>query len=266
MHNILYSNNSSYYSMIARLALAEKAVAYELHHIDIHIKMEQFAPEFVSIQPNMTVPVLVCDGVNIADSHQILLFVNKYFSGSDLCPAEDEAAILKSLDLHYAFSIEDLTMGTALRKSPIAGFALARGLKRAARRCQELMHTHPEFKSACENKLQLEDERQRLILSKENNYAQVLAQAIKLCDSLEVELSQHEFAASKHYSLADVVWTVFLARLVMVGFENFITERKHLNAYWQKMTQRKSYPEANLCTKMPLKFLLKVMFALLFKK
>ncbi|MDQ5948457.1 MAG: ganglioside-induced differentiation-associated protein 1, partial [Pseudomonadota bacterium] len=75
MHNILYSNNSSYYSMIARLVLAEKAVAYELHHIDIHIKMEQFAPEFVSIQPNMTVPVLVCDGVNIADSHQILLFV-----------------------------------------------------------------------------------------------------------------------------------------------------------------------------------------------
>lgn len=266
MQNILYSNNSSYYSMIARLVLAEKCVAYDLHNIDIHINMEQFSPEYVKIQPNMTVPVLACDGENINDSHRILLFVNQDFAGVDLCPAEDSAAILKSLDLHYTFSIEDLTMGNALRKSPIARFALARGLQRASRRCRELMRTHPEFKVACENKLQLEVQREKLILSKENNYAQMLEQAVSLCDNLESELGQHEFAASNRYSLADVVWTVFLARLLMIKFDHLIMERKNLHAYWQRMTARDSYLKANLCTKMPLKFLIKVILALLFKK
>lgn len=266
MQNILYSNNSSYYSMIARLVLAEKGVAYDLHNIDIHINMEQFSPEYVKIQPNMTVPVLVCDGVNIDDSHRILLFVNQNFAGVDLCPPESAAAILKSLDLHYTFSIEDLTMGTALRKSPIARFALARGLKRASRRCHELMRTHPEFKAACENKLQLEVQREKLILSKENNYAQMFERAIELCDYLENELTQHEFIASDSYSLADVVWTVFLARLIMIKFDYLIVERKNLNAYWQRVIQRESYLKANLCTKMPVRFLIKVILALLFKK
>ena len=50
----------------------------------------------------------------------------------DLFPAADAEAIEKSLELHYAFSIEDLTMGNALRKSPIAWIALGRGLARAS--------------------------------------------------------------------------------------------------------------------------------------
>lgn len=266
MQNILYSNNSSYYSMIARLVLAEKDVSYTLRKIDIHINMEQFTPEYVKIQPNMTVPVFVCDGKNIDDSHEILLFVNKNFAGVDLCPEVDAEAILKSIDLHYTFSIEDLTMGTALRKSPIARFALARGLKRASRRCIELMRTHPEFTIACENKLDLEKQREKLILSKENNYAQVVQQATNLCNLLEKELSHHEFAASNSYSLADVVWTVFLARLSMIKFDYLITERQNLQNYWLKMKSRNSYLKANLCTNMPLKFLAKVILALLFKR
>ena len=72
MATILYSNYSSYYSMIARLCLAEKQVTYDLHDVDIPYQMEQFAPEYVAMQPNMTVPVLDCDGNIIADSRLIL--------------------------------------------------------------------------------------------------------------------------------------------------------------------------------------------------
>lgn len=266
MPNILYSNYSSYYSMIARLVLAEKNVSYNLHNIDIHIEMEQFSPEYVKIQPNMTVPVFICDGINIDDSHKILLFVNKNFAGIDLCPEADAEAILKSVDLHYTVSIEDLTMGTALRKSPIARFALARGLKRASRRCITLMRTYPEFTNICENKLKLEKQREKLILSKDNNYTQVVQQVTDVCDFLDNELSQHEFAASNDYSLADVVWTIFLARLSMIKFDHLIIERKNLQNYWLKMKNRDSYTNANLCTKMPFKFLVKVLFAMLFKR
>lgn len=266
MSTILYSNDSSYYSMIARLVLAEKAVKYEMHKIDIHIKMEQFSPEYIAIQPNMTVPTLLCEGVNIDDSHKILFFVNEQFEGPDLYPSTDATAINESLARHYSFSIEDLTMGNAMRKSPVAKFALTKGLKKASKRCQALMTTHPEFKDVLDKKIRLEEERYKLILSKDNNYEQVKARAIELCDMLEGKLNKHEFAASNQYSLADVVWTVFIARLFMIKFDHLINERKHLQAYWQKMTERQSYLAANLWTKMKPAFLLKVVFNLIFSK
>ncbi|TXI97104.1 MAG: glutathione S-transferase family protein [Neisseriales bacterium] len=265
MATILYSNYSSYYSMIARLCLAEKQVTYDLHDVDIHIKMEQFAPEYVAMQPNMTVPVLDCDGNIIADSRLILHFVNQHFGGVDLFPAADAEAIEKSLELHYAFSIEDLTMGNALRKSPIARIALGRGLARASRRCLLMMKSHPELTEAYTKKLALEEERKRLILSEDNNYTQMQQRAIGLCDMLEEQLAQHQYAASAQYSLADVVWTIFLARLVMIKFDHLIAERKNLSDYWQRMSTRKSYAAANICTKIPVSKLIRIIFALLFK-
>ena len=265
MTAILYSNYSSYYSMIARLCLAEKEIAYQIHDIDIHIKMEQFAPEYVAMQPNMTVPALECTGNVITDSRQILYFVNQHFPGADLYPAADAEAIEKSLDLHYDFSIEDLTMGTALRKSPLARLALGRGLDRASRRCLRMIELHPELKEAYLKKLALEEERKRLILSKENNYVQMQQRAIDLCDMLEAQLAQHQFAASTQYSLADVVWTIFLARLVMIKFDYLISERKNLYDYWQRMSSRNSYADANICTKIPLAKLIRILFALLFR-
>lgn len=264
MSTTLYSNDLSYYSTIARLVLAEKEVKYDLKKVDIHIKMGQFTPEYVKIQPNMTVPTLVCDGNVIDDSYKILFFVNKHFPGQDLLPEKDAANIQKSLEMHYNFSIENLTMGNASRKSPVARFALGRGLSRASRRCMLLQKTHPEFKEACDNKLKLEKERYRLILSKENNYDKVYQQVINLCDMLEMQLSKHKFAASDSYSLADVVWTVFIGRLFMIKFDNLVISRKNLHAYWQRMIVRKSYASANLCIKMRMGFLLKLMAALIF--
>ena len=156
-------------------------------------------------------------------------------------------------------------MGNALRKSPIARIALKRGLDRASRRCMRMIESNPELKEAYTKKLALEDERKRLILSTENNYEQMQQQAVKLCDMLETKLSEHQFAASSNYSLADIVWTVFLARLVMIKFDHLITQRKNLNKYWQKMSSRKSYVEANICTKIPAAKLIKIIFALLFR-
>lgn len=261
----LYSNDSSYYSMIARLVLAEKDVKYNLNQVDIHIKMEQFSPEYVRIQPNMTVPVLVSGNDIFDSSEKILRYVNEHFTGVNLYPEEDRLAIDDSLRRHYAFSIEDLTMGNAMRKSPIAKFALGRGLDRGTEKCLELMKKHPEFTVACQKKLDLEKERRKLILSKENNYEQMLQQATEVCDFLEDSLAKHQYAASNSYSLADVVWTVFIARLFMIKFDSMITSRKNLKSYWQRMSSRESFMRANIRMAMPKKLLFRIMLALIFK-
>src|SRR5262245_46513724 len=55
----LYHAPSSYYSMIARLALAEGGIAYEPVFVEIHVRMTQQQPDYVRLNPNMTVPTLV---------------------------------------------------------------------------------------------------------------------------------------------------------------------------------------------------------------
>jgi Glutathione S-transferase, N-terminal domain len=55
----LYHAASSYYSMIARLALAEGGIAYEPVFVEIHFRMAQQQPDYVRLNPNMTVPTLV---------------------------------------------------------------------------------------------------------------------------------------------------------------------------------------------------------------
>src|SRR5262249_44616608 len=55
----LYHAPSSYYSMIARLALAEGGVAYHPVFMEIHVRTRQQEPDYVRLNPNMTVPTLV---------------------------------------------------------------------------------------------------------------------------------------------------------------------------------------------------------------
>ena len=55
----LYHTPSSYYSMIARLALAEGGIAHERIFVDIHFRLGQQQPDYVRINPGMTVPTLV---------------------------------------------------------------------------------------------------------------------------------------------------------------------------------------------------------------
>ena len=52
------------------------------------------------------------------------------------------------------------------------------------------------------------------------------------------------------YSAADVVWTVFLARMVLVGMEGKITERPALARYWSAMKARPSFSAADIWTKL----------------
>lgn len=51
---ILYHAAPSFFSQIARLALAEKGATYSRREIDIHMRMDQISPEYAKIHPEMT--------------------------------------------------------------------------------------------------------------------------------------------------------------------------------------------------------------------
>ena len=98
----LYHAPPSYYSMIARLALAETGIAYRSTILDIHLRQQQFDPHYVRLNPNMTVPTLVAGDATYTDSRDILELA---------CPAKADSDTQRWLDRLYAFPVEDLTMG-----------------------------------------------------------------------------------------------------------------------------------------------------------
>ena len=50
------------------------------------------------------------------------------------------------------------------------------------------------------------------------------------------------------YGVADVVWTVFLARMEMAGLGAEIPKRPALARYWGAMQARPSFPAADIWT------------------
>src|SRR3954470_24623272 len=121
----LFHAPSSYYSMIARLALAEGGIDYEPVFVDIHVRMTQQSPDYARLNPNMSVPTLVMPGRNLDESRLIAEFA------FGLADPDLDADMRYWLDLHYSFPIEDLTIGGFLAHNRVARLLIPRKLAKA---------------------------------------------------------------------------------------------------------------------------------------
>jgi glutathione S-transferase len=81
----LYHHGSSACAAKVRFALAEKRLDWAGHYIDI-LKSEQFAPEFLALNPKAVVPVLVHDGRVISESTVICEYVEEAFPQHPIYP------------------------------------------------------------------------------------------------------------------------------------------------------------------------------------
>jgi glutathione S-transferase len=79
----LYHYGLSTCSQRVRIALAEKEVSWTGHPVDL-LKQEHASPEFLSINPDGLVPVLVHDGQTFVESLDILTYVEEAFGGMSL--------------------------------------------------------------------------------------------------------------------------------------------------------------------------------------
>lgn len=66
-----------------------------------------------------------------------------------------------------------------------------------------------------------------------------------MCSDLDRHLADQILIARSRYSLADVAWTVTVARAVMRG-EAPLVERPNLEAWYERMCQRPSFRSAEI--------------------
>jgi glutathione S-transferase len=84
----LYHHGSSVCAAKVRLALDEKGVEVDrYHYVDI-LRGEQFAPEFLEINPSAVVPALVHDGRAVNESTLICEYIDHVFPGRKLQPED----------------------------------------------------------------------------------------------------------------------------------------------------------------------------------
>ncbi|WP_437796091.1 glutathione S-transferase family protein [Sorangium sp. So ce693] len=253
----LHHAASSYYSMIARLALVERGVPFESVSVDIHRRAQQLAPDYARLNPNLTVPTLQVDGRVLSQSRDILLFA----FGTTEAALDD--ATRGWLDRHYAFPIEELTFGWLLSWNPLARPAVRRTLVATEKRLRQLATEHADLADIYARRAEVFAGRIKTFDPKGvvAMFGERKRAAFELLDALDDALADgREPLVPGGYGPADVVWTVFLARMGFVRLDAEIARRAHLARYAKAVKARPSFREADVWDRLsPLKLLKQVL-------
>ncbi len=245
---ILYTNPSSYYSMIGRYALLEAGITFETKRMDIHFAKDQLSPWYIAINPAMTVPALTNGTQSFINSRDILKFAattasDKWLDADATCLPHIEQII----QAHYLIPIERLTFGKAMVKIAPLRFIFPRILGKVIRKL-EADATHSANPSAIQAKIGLE--RIRIAYFTEGNRLDKLNIERERVKQFIKELPDPSlFLFGDKPSSADILTVILFARLQMIGEYHLVSATsKALVNWFLQMKTRPTYKAADIWT------------------
>jgi glutathione S-transferase len=224
----LYHYEPSANSMKPLLCLAEKGLEYESHYVDLH-NFEQHSKEFVAINPNGQVPVLIHDGAVINESTVINEYLDEVFPEVRLVPADpvDRAHMRiwsKFVDEYFCPALSLIGWSILIPKiaERLADGELEEALK----------------------KVPLEEQRQKWLSAAtesftEEQLSEARRKVTASIERMEGILAERKWLAGDEYSLADVntySMAVAVPRLVPDAMNQEKTP--HSMAWLEKMNAR----------------------------
>ncbi len=243
----LYHIWPSLCSQHVRLALAEKGIAYQGKIVNIGPAMENYEPWYVRMNPAAVVPTLEHGEHIVTDSARIVRYVDEAFDGPLLTPAEPEAKQLMERLIDRMDQVPFRTL-TYAQPSPLRTKLLHAMVGVRERKLRRLAAKHPDLRQAYEAKIEdVKRWREDLIEPAAIEPARVELSGV--LDEAEALLADgRPFLVGDAYSLADVLWTVGLARLHIVGSHKGLDQAKYprLTGYYQRMRARPSFESASV--------------------
>jgi len=229
----LYHHGTSVCAAKPRILLAEKGLTWTSHYIDI-LKGEQFAPEYLKLNPKGVVPTLVHNGHVLRESTLIGEYLDEVFPDPPMKPDNP-------LDRHAMRSWTKRIDEEVFPATSIITFAIS--------------HRHPVLANPPEvvedyiNKLgpaEAPRRRKRLETGIEDPDA---VAAVHVFDTffadMEVTLALRPWLAGDRFSLAEVAVIPFINRIDMLALSGMWTEsRPHLTAWWERIKKRPTFQEA----------------------
>ena len=225
----LYHAGVSSCSQKVRMVLAEKSLDWDSVVLDLQ-RGDQFAPDYVALNPNAVVPTLEDDGVVTIESALINEYLDDAYPDVPLKPASAAERhrmrlwTKKTDTLHsscgvitYAIGVRPGLLGRPKDEVDALIDAIPEAGRRAVRR-SVVDHgvDAPEFGAAVDAHRSLFDE-------------------------LEIRLQDHDWLAGDDFSLADANLLPYVLRADHLGLGGLITRRPALVAWFDRVKARPSY-------------------------
>lgn len=230
----LYHNDMSTCAQKVRLTLAEKALQWSGHHLDLRAGDQQ-KPEYLKLNPRGVVPTLVDKGGAVRESTVIMEYLEDEYPETPLRPADSFGRVqmrlwTKRLDEgHHDIGTATLSMGIAFR---------FQYLEKGKEACEALVARIPDS---------LRRERRRDVIDNgvdAREFRTAVTMWEKLLTDMETALGDSPWLAGESYSLADAAWTPYLTRLDHLNLLQWISKRPKLTGWYERVRARPSYATA----------------------
>ena len=228
----LYHGRTSVCSVKARLALAEKGLAFDSRLMTL--RGDQFDPAYVQLNPNAVVPTLIHDGEVIVESTVIMHYLDEAFPGAELMPSDalgraKVRLVEKLMDEYVHVSCMTLTFATANRSS------LAR---LSPKEMEAELAKSPDPKRS--------DIKRQVVA--QGLDAPLVAGALrvqeKLLDTIEQATRRGPYLAGTAYSHADIAATPYVWRLDKLKLSPLWESRRGVAAWYDRIRARPSFQTA----------------------
>jgi glutathione S-transferase len=236
----LYHHGSSVCAAKVRFALGEKGLAWQSHYLEIH-KGDQFAPDYLKLNPKAVVPTLVHDGHVIVESTVINEYLDEVFPDVPLKPKDPQARAVmrvwtKAVDEDIHPACAELTFSSCLRHV----------IKRLPPKDYEKFLASTPSLSVTP---QWHERKKQLITLGFDTPG--LGEKYRLYDrylsKMEEVLAQQTWLAGDSFSLADIAMTSYVNRLDMLGMSQMWEKtRPRLTDWFGRIKARAAFKPALL--------------------
>jgi glutathione S-transferase len=229
----LYHNDMSLCAQKVRVCLAEKGLEWENRHLVLRAGEHQ-QPWYLKLNRRAVVPTLIDGEQVVPESNVILEYLEEAFPDPSLAPRDAYGRARMRLwtkqldeDVHDA-SAAILSFGIAFRHQ-----YLERG--EAGKKMLEQIPN--VFKR----------ERRRDVIERgtcSQHFVIAVARMVLLLDEMEEALARHAWLAGDRYTLADVAFTPYLARLEHLNMLSMVGERHRVADWYRRCQARPSFRDA----------------------
>ncbi|MCC6778254.1 MAG: glutathione S-transferase family protein [Hyphomicrobiales bacterium] len=229
----LYHNDMSLCAQKVRVCLAEKGLTWEDRHMVLRAGEHQ-QEWYRKLNRRAVVPTLVHDDKVIPESNVILEYLEETFPQPPLAPADSHGRARMRLwtkqldeDIHDA-SAAILSFGIAFRHQYLERGELGR----------QMLEQIPNL---------FKRERRRDVIengTRSQHFVIATRRMLQLLDEMEEALAAGPWLIGQAYTLADVAFTPYLARLEHLGIPGLVGERHQVADWYRRCKARPSFHEA----------------------
>lgn len=226
----LYHNDMSLCAQKVRVCLAEKGLEWESRHLVLRAGEHQ-QPWYTKLNRRAVVPTLIDGDKVIPESNVILEYLEERFPAPALMPDDPYGRAKVRLwtkqldeDVHDA-SAAVMSFGIAFRQQ-----YLDRGEDG-----QKMLEQIPNV---------FKRERRRDVIEKgtgSQHFMIAVRRMVLMLDEMEEALGAHAWLAGNQYTLADVAFSPYLARLEHLNVLDLVGDRPHVVDWYRRCKARPSF-------------------------